>query len=52
VPAGVGLIRHAGRVRAELAAITVAIVISTAATIAVSALVFAAVARALEKRTR
>src|SRR5438094_3798801 len=46
VPAGVGLIRHAGRVRAELAAITVALVISTAGTIAVGALVFRGVSPA------
>jgi putative effector of murein hydrolase LrgA (UPF0299 family) len=52
VPAGVGLIRHGARIRAELAAIIVAIVISTAATIVVSALVFAAVARMLERKTR
>jgi holin-like protein len=52
VPAGVGLIRHGGRIRAELVAITVAIVISTALTIAVSALVFAAVARTLERKQR
>jgi holin-like protein len=52
VPAGVGLIRHGGRIRAELAAITVAIVISTAATIVVSALVFAAVARTVERKRR
>lgn len=49
VPAGVGLIRHLGRIRAELAAIAVAIVISTALTIAVTAAVFQAVARALDR---
>jgi putative effector of murein hydrolase LrgA (UPF0299 family) len=52
VPAGVGLIRHGARIRAELVAVTVAIVVSTAATIAVSALVFAAVARLMERRAR
>ena len=40
VPAGVGLMRHAGRIRAEWLAITAAILLSTALTIAVTALVF------------
>jgi holin-like protein len=48
VPAGVGLIRHAGRLRQEWIAIAVAIVVSTAATLVVSALVFFAVSRATE----
>jgi holin-like protein len=52
VPAGVGLIRHGARIRAELVAICVAVVVSTALTIAVSALVFATVARAMERRRR
>ncbi|HYS10809.1 MAG TPA: CidA/LrgA family protein [Myxococcales bacterium] len=46
VPAGVGLIRHTGRLRAELWPILVAVVISTAATVAVTALVFQLVAGA------
>ena len=46
VPAGVGLIRHTGRLRAELLAILVAVLVSTAATVAVTALVFQLVARA------
>jgi len=46
VPAGVGLIRHTGRLRAELLPILIALLISTAATVAVTALVFQLVARA------
>jgi holin-like protein len=49
VPAGVGLIRHAARLRQEWVAIAVAIVVSTAATLVVSALVFFAVSRAMER---
>ena len=45
VPAGVGLMRHAGRLRAELLAIGVAVLVSTALTIAVTALVFQLAAR-------
>jgi putative effector of murein hydrolase LrgA (UPF0299 family) len=47
VPAGVGLIRSAAVLRTQWLAIACAIVLSTAATMAVSALVFARVARAL-----
>jgi putative effector of murein hydrolase LrgA (UPF0299 family) len=50
VPAGVGLIRYFAQMRQEWVAIAAAIVLSTAATMAVSALVFVAVARAMEKR--
>jgi holin-like protein len=50
VPAGVGLIRHAGRLRQEWIAIVAAIVVSTAATLVVSALVFFGVSRLLEDR--
>jgi holin-like protein len=50
VPAGVGLIRHAARLRQEWFPIAVAIVVSTAATLVVSALVFFAVSRAMEER--
>jgi holin-like protein len=46
VPAGVGLIRHTSRLRAELLPIAAAVVVSTALTIAVTALVFQLVARA------
>ena len=49
VPAGVGLMRHFGRIRAELLAIGAAVVISTLLTIVVTALVFQWVARALDK---
>ncbi len=49
VPAGVGLMRHFGRIRAELLAIGAAVVISTVLTIAVTALVFQWAARALDK---
>ena len=49
VPAGVGLMRHGGRLRAELLPIGVAILVSTAVTVAVTALVFQAVARAQRK---
>jgi holin-like protein len=45
VPAGVGLMRHGGRIRAELLAISVAVLVSTALTIAVTALVFQLAAR-------
>jgi len=50
VPAGVGLIRHTGRLRAEWAAIAVAVVVSTAATVAVTAIVFQSIARARGER--
>ena len=50
VPAGVGLIRQTARLRAEWPAITVAVVVSTAATVAVTALVFQSVARARGER--
>ena len=49
VPAGVGLMRHFGRIRAELLAIGAAVLISTVLTIAVTALVFQWAARALDK---
>ncbi len=45
VPAGVGLMRHAGRIRAELLAICAAVLVSTVLTIAVSAVVFQLAAR-------
>jgi len=45
VPAGVGLMRHAARIRAELLAVTVAVLVSTVLTIAVTALVFQLAAR-------
>src|SRR5690242_4784565 len=48
VPAGVGLIRHAARLRQEWIPIAAAIVVSTAATLVVSALVFFVVSRAME----
>jgi len=44
VPAGVGLMRHGERLRAELLPIGLAILVSTAATVAVTAAVFQAVA--------
>jgi holin-like protein len=44
VPAGVGLIRHTDRLRAELLPIAVALLVSTALTVAVTALVFQLVA--------
>ena len=50
VPAGVGLIRHTARLRAEWAAIAVAVVVSTAATVAVTAIVFQSIARARGER--
>jgi len=45
VPAGVGLMRHGARLRAQALPIALAIVVSTAATVAVTALVFQLVAR-------
>ncbi len=45
VPAGVGLMRHAGRLRAEWLPIAAAVVVSTALTIAVTAFVFQLAAR-------
>jgi len=45
VPAGVGLIRHGHRLRAEALAIAVAVTVSTVATVAVTALVFQLVSR-------
>jgi putative effector of murein hydrolase LrgA (UPF0299 family) len=45
VPAGVGLIRHGHRLRAEALAIAVAVAVSTIATVAVTALVFQLVSR-------
>jgi holin-like protein len=50
VPAGVGLMRHAARLRAEWLAIALAVIASTALTLAVSAVVFEAVARAQARR--
>ena len=52
VPAGVGLMRHFGRIRAELLAIGAAVVVSTVLTLAVTALVFQWVARALDRERR
>lgn len=52
VPAGVGLIRHGQRLRAEALAIGVALLLSTALTVAVTALVFQLVARAQRKEGR
>jgi holin-like protein len=49
VPAGVGLMRHGARLRAELLPIGLAILVSTAVTVAVTALVFQAVARSQRK---
>jgi len=51
VPAGVGLVRHGARLRMEWLAIFAALAVSTAVTIAVTALVFQAVARALGPRS-
>src|SRR3954468_8956458 len=45
VPAGVGLIRHTARLRAELLPVAVALVVSTALTVAGTALGFQLVAR-------
>lgn len=45
VPASVGLIQHADRLRAEWLPLLAAVVVSTVAAIAVGALVFVAVAR-------
>lgn len=50
VPAGVGLIRHTDRLRAELLPIVTAVVLSTALTVAVTALVFQLVAHAKGER--
>ena len=50
VPAGVGLIRQTARLRAEILPVVVAVIVSTAATIAVTAIVFQAVARARGER--
>ncbi|MGZ6123751.1 MAG: CidA/LrgA family protein [Myxococcales bacterium] len=52
VPAGVGLMRHGPRIRAELLPIGLGIVVSTAVTVAVTALVFQLVARAQRKEER
>lgn len=52
VPAGVGLMRHFGRLRAEWLAVGAAIVVSTVLTIAVSALAFQLASRALENGRR
>jgi holin-like protein len=49
VPAGVGLIRHGHRLRMEAVAIVVAVLLSTALTVAVTAIVFQLVARASGK---
>lgn len=50
VPAGVGVIVHLERLRAEWLPLGAALIVSTALTIVVSALVFRLVARRLEKR--
>jgi holin-like protein len=52
VPAGVGLMRHGQRLRAELIPIGLAVLISTAVTIGITAAVFEAVARAQAKEKR
>ncbi|MGZ6126470.1 MAG: CidA/LrgA family protein [Myxococcales bacterium] len=52
VPAGVGLMRHGERLRAEALPIGLGIVVSTAATVAVTAAVFQLVARAQGKEER
>ena len=52
VPAGVGLMRHFGRLRTEALPIIAAILVSTVLTIAVTAVVFQAAARALDKEGR
>ena len=49
VPAGVGIMLHFARIRAELVAIAVSLVFSTALTIAASALAFQWAGRALDK---
>ena len=45
VPAAVGIIQHAGRIRAEWLAIAVALIVSTLLTMAVAALAFRITAR-------
>jgi holin-like protein len=52
VPAGVGLMRHFGRLRSEALPIFAAIIVSTLATIAVTGFVFQLAARALDKESR
>lgn len=47
VPAGVGVMVHAGRIRADWLPLTAALLVSTIATIAVTAVVFRAVHRRL-----
>ncbi len=47
VPAGVGVVGHLGRIGPDAPALALALVASTAAAIAVGALVFAALARAM-----
>ena len=49
VPAGVGLMRHFGRIRTEILAIGAAVFVSTIVTLAVTALVFQWAARALDQ---
>lgn len=51
VPAGVGLMLHFGRLRAEWEAIAAALVLSSILTLAVTAGVFRLVTRLTEKRT-
>lgn len=52
VPAGVGVIQHVGRLQAEWVPLAAAMVVSTASTIAVSALVFWLVDRWVQRRAR
>lgn len=49
VPAGVGIVRHAGTLAAHGAGLILALFVSTALTLVVTALVFRLVARAMEK---
>lgn len=50
VPAGVGIMAHAQRIKADWLPIAIALVLSTLLTIAVAALVFRLVDRALSRR--
>lgn len=49
VPAGVGITQHVGRLQAEWLAVLAALLVSTAATVAVTALVFRASVRLMAR---
>lgn len=52
VPAGIGVVQHFDRLRGEGVRLLAVVVLSTAITLAVTALVFTGLARLMKSRTR